>query len=263
MPPLMYPLRHTRLRILSEYLYALERYLAERITHYQDIVGHMVDEEPSIPDVSAALQEFDHLQQDYPRNLRYSFVMMIMGNTEDVLREFCRSHCTPPMVPLKLGAGRQAIKRRLEHLGAVTFTASVWSALEDLANVRNVIAHCGGDITRAEENKREKLLDFASREPEIAMSEETGQILLSKSFCHKALIWVDLLLDEIESGMNQRIWIQESGNQASGVGPRERVGRFRGQVLTRASSFVTTATSATLSGRRARFSHCSRSILLI
>jgi hypothetical protein len=214
-PPLMYDLHYTRLRILQEYFYALDGFITAETARAQARVEDLCHREPTSDRFNLAAAEMEFVSTVHPRHLRYSFILQAVATMEDSLRSSCR-HCTvSPLKPPSVSANVSELAAHIAAMGFLQSHAKEWTRPNDLVMIRNVIAHCGGLLCLAKGTPQTRLREVAKQEQGLHVDPQTTQMSLTTSFCYRSLIWIDALLDAIQSAARRGIWMRDSAHSAS------------------------------------------------
>jgi hypothetical protein len=158
----------------------------------------------------------DELHWDYdynfPRSLRYSFVVLLFLVVEKQLTEFCRNLEEEHNLPIKANALKGDIIERaktyVHKLASIAEGRINWKKVEDLSKVRNCIINAMGDVKELRDKTHIQDLISANIGLTIGSEEftERGKLQLSAEYCSKAVQEIQDFFDELfdAAGMGEK-----------------------------------------------------------
>jgi len=137
--------------------------------------------------------------REFPKDLRYSFVVLICILLETRLTAACdeiqsRKHLALKANEFRGDAFDQA-KRFLKKVAGLDLKDGTWEAIDFLKTVRNCIVHSAGDVSRSRDAA--KLEQANERWPGFKIDDDTKSIVLQMEFSEFALKAAEQLFKEI------------------------------------------------------------------
>jgi hypothetical protein len=191
---------------LKEYLVSLEKFIiseGEKIEeeeyYFERKLGKLPaheSEEYEYP----VYQDADHRKiqiwkRDIPRNLRTSFIMLLISVAENKLQSICNYVEQISDAPISQGqlAGGifQTFKKFLNAFGELKEpTDEEWNIIEGIYDVRNVLVHGGGFISKSKRGSKKKLNLLVNENAGIEII-DSDYVKVNSEFCKFALsnVW--------------------------------------------------------------------------
>jgi hypothetical protein len=138
------------------------------------------------------------LEDIFPNILRRSFFVTIYSLIEMQLNEICRKQERTKGLPVPLEKVKkppdQSIRRAKEYLVGVAKIrfpeSSEWDELLKYQKLRNCIVHNEGrleSLPKKYEEDKEELKQYISRNSNLALAPDDGEIIFHKGFCEEVL----------------------------------------------------------------------------
>ncbi|MGA2261699.1 MAG: hypothetical protein ABSH28_09710 [Acidobacteriota bacterium] len=162
-------------------------------------------------DFSAQEQVYEIVYlREFPKDLRYSFIVLICVLLETRLSEACDKIQSRNQLPLRATALKRDILKQvklyLKKVVGLDLNNTTWEKIDFVKAVRNCIVHAAGSVDKSRD--AEKLKQGKNRWPGFQIDEDSN-IMLEKEFSQFALSASEQLFDEIF--------------QKGGFGPKEPI----------------------------------------
>jgi hypothetical protein len=139
----------------------------------------------------------------FPRSQRYSFVVLLFLNLENLLTQFSDGIKRRDGHLIRANDIRGDIVARskmyLHKMAKIPdLSQGTWDNIDDLSKVRNCIVHTLGEVKLSSDQRR--IQDIAAQEVGLSIGDSglhEGFIVLEPAYCEKAVKDVSLLINEL------------------------------------------------------------------
>ncbi len=197
------------IEMLRDYQITMETQLVQiqkqETARVTKLLGEIEDDDDHYIHQDIAADEYHYTYEVmFPRSMRYSFIVLLFLNLEDLLNRFCdhikeRDNISIRSIKLK-GDSVERSRTYLHRLARVPgLDSAIWECIEDLSKVRNCIVHTLGKVDQSSDQMRIK--DIAKQGIGLTIGDsdilESGQIVLTPDYCRKAVNDASVLIREL------------------------------------------------------------------
>jgi len=196
-----------RLSIAGSYLQTLEKFLPHaKEVAIRELKAKAKAESWVAEDYFSDLGNLEHDFESIPNLAGSAFIAYLHGIVEHGLFMVCNRLCEKKNIPLRVndlaGSPIERAKIYLTRLAGIRVGSDPnWSILMDLAQLRHVILHGGGEVSGSS-NIEKEIKRTQSRYPnEISIEDHdllgTHEVHISLPLCHRLLSDVEIFFDRL------------------------------------------------------------------
>jgi hypothetical protein len=172
-------------------------------------INEIGDEEILSGMINMVEEEYSYVYElMFPRSLRYSFIVLLYLNLNYILTKYCDSIKTKNNIPNQLkrlrGGPIAKANKYIHEIAAVPYIhKNIWDNIEDLSKIRNCIVHTSGIVKQSKDKTR--LIYLSKKGIGLTIERfypEENYLVLSDSYCKKALSDVSILIEELFNKAN-------------------------------------------------------------
>jgi hypothetical protein len=198
----------SNLDMLRSYQHDMDNQLAkiqkEESDRIDAILARIDDEGEREMYLASAGDEYHYTHEVmFPRSHRYSFIVLLYLNLEDILTRFCERIKERDGRALRVSHLKGDIVERsklyLHKFAEIpNIPDQIWDSIDDLSKVRNCIVHTLGQVEPSRD--RQRLHDLAKMGRGLSIGDadlDRGRLVLEPVFCERAVSDVATLMEEL------------------------------------------------------------------
>lgn len=177
---------------LEGYLATLEDFLESESRKNSEMIEQLGDTSEEDIDYYGFLDdEGMRLSYEYPRLLRYSFLVTCHSYLEERLHYFCDYLRKEKELPLSVSdvKGANALERAkkyIKKLAKVEIQNDSWAEILNIGNIRRCIVHSEGRINTSNKKKDRNIQNYIDNRSDISRDSD-DTIILTKEYCQHVL----------------------------------------------------------------------------
>ena len=196
------------LDMLRSYQHDMDGQLAkiqkEESDRIEAVLARIEDEGERDMYLASASDEYHYTHEVmFPRSHRYSFIVLLFLNLEDILIRFCEYIKERDKHELRVTHFKGDIVERSklylhEYAKIPEISQQIWDSIEDLSKIRNFIVHTLGQVELSRD--KQHLQELANMERGILIGDvdlDRGRLVLEPVFCERAVSDISTLLKEL------------------------------------------------------------------
>jgi len=198
----------SNLDMLRSYQHDMDNQLAkiqqEESDRIDAVLARIEDEDEREMYLASAGDEYHYTHEVmFPRSHRFSFIVLLFLNLEDILTRFCEYIKKRDKHEIRVTDLRGDIVGRsrlyLHKFAKLPeISQQLWGSIEDISKVRNCIVHTLGQVDLS--NDRKRLQDLAGLGLGLSIGDadlDRGRLVLEPVFCERAVSDVSALMKEL------------------------------------------------------------------